>query len=118
MICLEGIDENMGSAITADINLLQAISRRCHLGKVVAAIKLKDHGTQYQQCQEDGDILKLLTNSPVELDILLRITNKTKLIKTISPHSKNIDTSDIETIFQQIITITKMIQVEYITHQK
>ena len=115
MICQQGQDENMGSAITADINLLQAISRRCHLGKVVAAIKLKESIQLYQECQTKPQILQSLTNTQVEKNILSRIIDKTTLVKHIAPHAKNINASSIQTIFTQLMTITKDIQVDYIS---
>ena len=118
LICQPGHDDNMGSAITADINLLQAISRRCHLGKVVAAIKLKDSPQLYQNCQNNQDILDTLTNQLVEKKILTRIHDKTNIIKDISPHAKNINPQDIKNIFSQIIIITKNIQVDYLQQLK
>ena len=114
MICQPGQDENTGSAITADINLLQAISRRCHLGKIVAAIKFRENNKLYLECQQPDDILKVLTNTQVEQEILTRIDSKTKLIKTIAPHAKNIDSHSIQSIFKKIMSITKDIQVDYI----
>lgn len=118
MISLEGTDDNMGSAITADINLLQAISRRCHLGKVVSALKFRDNLDKYLECNNVNDILDCLTNSQIEKKILTRIIDKTQLIKTIAPHSTNIDPIDIESIFKTIMDITKQIQVDYILYQK
>ncbi|CAM9924924.1 unnamed protein product, partial [Discosporangium mesarthrocarpum] len=41
MVCSEGCDEQHGSSVICDINVLQALSRRVHLGKFVAESKFQ-----------------------------------------------------------------------------
>lgn len=41
MICEPGDDEQHGSSVVCDVNALQALSRRVHLGKFVAESKFQ-----------------------------------------------------------------------------
>lgn len=43
MICEPGDDEQHGSSVVCDVNALQALSRRVHLGKFVAESKFQVH---------------------------------------------------------------------------
>ena len=61
-----GEDENVGSAVTADINLLQILSRRIHLGKLVAQIKYNEDPEWYGQPHTEKEIIEKLTNSEIE----------------------------------------------------
>lgn len=112
----EGEDENAGSAAVADVNLLQAISRRIHLGKVVAEIKFSQPGGEinYRKCQNYEDLMNQLTNEVVEHNILLRIREKSNIFggnKTDSYLPEEV----IVSIFRDfIIPLTKEIQVEYL----
>ena len=74
----EGDDENLGSAVTADINLLQALSRRIHLGKIVAQSKYNSNKEWYINTQTDEDYFIRLTNLEVENSILERLEKKIK----------------------------------------
>lgn len=41
MICEPGDDDQHGSSVVCDVNALQALSRRVHLGKFVAESKFQ-----------------------------------------------------------------------------
>ena len=45
MICEPGDDEQHGSSVVCDVNALQALSRRVHLGKFVAESKFQARHT-------------------------------------------------------------------------
>jgi chorismate mutase len=112
-ITLQGEDENSGSATVADINLLQAISRRIHLGKVVAEVKLNEPGARqaYRQCDNPEDYMSLLTNQKVEDLILKRVGEKAELYDSESCLSSDTVTG----IFRDfIIPYTKKVQVDYL----
>ena len=113
----EGIDENLGSAVTADINLLQALSRRIHLGKLVAQSKYNSDPEWYSQSHTDTDILIKLTNQSVEDDIVARLSKKLKnFTKDTSNDLLNIrfNTDTIAEIYQDfIMPTTKQVQISY-----
>ncbi len=72
-ICKPGDDEQHGSSVLADITLLQAISKRIHLGKFVAETKFQEAEAQYRQLVLGDDVdgvMELLTNRAVEERVL------------------------------------------------
>eukprot|EP00752_Nemacystus_decipiens_P005210 g4729.t1 len=75
MICEPGDDEQHGSSVVCDVNALQALSRRVHLGKFVAESKFQEDSKTYQDLCRAGDalgVLELLTNKAVEEKVLQR----------------------------------------------
>ncbi len=54
-ICPEGDDNQRGSPATADINVLQALSRRVHIGEQVAEAKSRDDIAVYDALIRGGD---------------------------------------------------------------
>ncbi|CAM9317282.1 unnamed protein product [Scytosiphon promiscuus] len=75
MICEPGDDEQHGSSVVCDVNALQALSRRVHLGKFVAESKFQNDSKTYQDLCRAGDargVLELLTNKAVEKRVLQR----------------------------------------------
>lgn len=74
-ITKRGDDEQYGSAVMADLAVLQAMSRRVHYGKFVAESKYRDNPEGYQALVEAGDtegVWELLTNMVVEKKVLRR----------------------------------------------
>jgi len=74
-VCKEGDDEQHGSSVLADITLLQALSRRIHLGKFVAETKFQEEEAKYRALVGADDVdgvMSLLTNSAVEARVLAR----------------------------------------------
>lgn len=77
----KGDDEQYGSTVLADIAALQALSKRIHYGKFVAESKYRSNPTGFQQLVDDGDaegVMKLLTNSAVEEQVLTRARLKAR----------------------------------------
>jgi monofunctional chorismate mutase len=108
----KNVHEDPVNIIKSDIKLLQLISNRCHLGKIVASIKVKQTPLNYIKCKTNQDIYNLLTNIEVEQKIFNRIIEKTKLINNLIENKINEDT--IKQIFNLIIQYTKQIQINYI----
>jgi chorismate mutase len=74
-IAAKGDDEQYGSAVLADINVLQALSKRIHYGKFVAESKYRSDPDGFQKLVDAGDadgVMKLLTNEKVEEQVLTR----------------------------------------------
>lgn len=106
----EGHCENQGSAVTADIHLLQAISRRIHLGKVVAESKYRDHPDVYNKLDTDENIMHHITNNVVETSILDRIRDKTARFD----ETKALVEAIVAVFRDIIIPETKQVQIQYI----
>jgi len=70
-----GDDEQYGSTVLADLQVLQAMSRRVHYGQFVAESKYRADPEEYQRLVEANDaggVMKLLTNAAVEKQVLRR----------------------------------------------
>jgi chorismate mutase len=70
-----GDDEQHGSTVLADINVLQALSKRVHYGKFVAESKYQSDPMKYQTLVDAGDaqgVMDQLTNVKVEEKVLKR----------------------------------------------
>lgn len=77
----KGDDEQHGSTVLADIAALQALSKRIHYGKFVAESKYRSNPNGFQRLVDDGDsegVMKLLTNSAVEEQVLTRARLKAR----------------------------------------
>ncbi len=113
----EGEDENLGSAVTADINLLQALSRRIHLGKLVAQTKYDSDKEWYGKSHTDREFFVKLTNTQVENNILKRLEQKIKNFSNdMASNFPNINLNPtfIVDIYQDmIIPETKQVQIQY-----
>ena len=118
-ISVEGYDENIGSSQLSDINILQLMSRRIHLGKVVAEAKLQrsDGNTQNYMTCSHHQIMKEITDEKREEIVLNRIFQKsTEYLKIFKQTHKNSPLSSkiITGIFKDfIIPLTKEVQVYY-----
>jgi chorismate mutase len=78
-ISREGDDEQHGSSVVCDVNLLQALSRRVHYGKFVAESKYRSDPEEYQRLVDNDDhegVMELLTNMAVEHKLLRRVRLK------------------------------------------
>lgn len=114
-----GQDPNPGSAAVADIALLQAVSRRIHLGKVVGESKLRRDATFGSlQNQSDQDILDHITDEPREKVVMDRVTRKAEQYLAVfqtSHHPSRLTPKSIATFFHEfIIPVTKAVQVDYL----
>lgn len=126
-ICLAGDDEQYGSSVLMDINALQAISRRIHLGKFVAESKFRDDPKTYTNLVEADDaqgVLDLLTNSAVEERLLERARRKAaaygagdpeQVTDGTVPGNYKVDPDYIAAVYRDfIIPLTKDVEVQYL----
>lgn len=114
-----GEDENPGSSAVSDISLLQAVSRRIHLGKVVAESKLRrDLRFSRQVNQSDSEILAQITDDGRENIVLDRVMRKAEQYLAVfqtSHHPSRLTPKSISNFFQNfIIPTTKQVQVDYL----
>lgn len=73
--------ENYGSAAVADVNCLQALSRRIHFGKFVAEAKFRQEPERFTKMIQEKDIKGLedaITKKAVEEQVLKRLELKAK----------------------------------------
>ncbi|KAI0997211.1 Chorismate mutase [Podosphaera aphanis] len=116
------IAENYGSSATADIQCLQALSRRIHFGKWVAESKFRAEREKFTKMIQNSDrqgILDAITVPAVELKVLERIRLKTKTYSTdpsVGSDAKpkiNIDAM-VELFQDYVIPLTKQVEIEYL----
>jgi chorismate mutase len=114
--------ENYGSAATADISCLQALSRRIHFGKFVAESKFQTETEKFTKLIKAGDregIGAAITNEAVEKKVLERLRLKARTYGTDpstgteSPGKINVDA--VVTMYKDfVIPLTKEVEVEYL----
>jgi len=115
-------EENYGSAATADINCLQALSRRIHFGKFVAESKFQTETERFTKLIKAGDregIGAAITNEAVELKVLERLGLKARTYGTDpsigaeAPTKINAD-AVVKMYKNFVIPLTKEVEVEYL----
>ncbi|TVY47650.1 Chorismate mutase [Lachnellula occidentalis] len=115
-------EENYGSAATADINCLQALSRRIHFGKFVAESKFQTEKERFTELirKEDRDgIGAAITNAAVEVKVLERLRLKARTYGT-DPSSGTegggkINVEAVVAMYKDfVIPLTKEVEVEYL----
>eukprot|EP00171_Calliarthron_tuberculosum_P004889 IDg4889t1 len=80
-VCDPGDDQNYGSAATADVACLQALSKRIHYGKFIAEAKVQECPDKYACLARAGDraaIHERLSDATVEDVLLRRVANKAR----------------------------------------
>lgn len=115
-------EENYGSSATADINCLQALSRRIHFGKFVAESKFQTEKERFTQLIKAGDregIGAAITNEAVEKKVLERLALKARTYGTdpsIGGESTGkINVDAVVTMYKDfVIPLTKVVEVEYL----
>jgi len=78
-VCQAGDDRQYGSSVVADVNALQAISKRVHYGMFVAEAKFQAEREEYTRLIRAGDeagMMRLLTNEAVEARVISRVRRK------------------------------------------
>lgn len=115
-------EENYGSAATADINCLQALSRRIHFGKFVAESKFRSETEKFTKLikAEDREAIGIaITNEAVERKVLERLGLKARTYGTDpsigaeGPQKINVDA--VVTMYKDfVIPLTKEVEVEYL----
>jgi chorismate mutase len=105
-------EENYGSAATADILCLQALSRRIHFGKFVAESK-------FQKAEDRDGLGEAITNAAVEKKVLERLRLKARTYGTDpsigaeAPGKINVDA--VVAMYKDfVIPLTKEVEVEYL----
>jgi len=115
-------EENYGSAATADINCLQALSRRIHFGKFVAESKFRGETELFTRLIKEGDregIGAAITNEAVEKKVLERLGLKARTYGTDpsigaeAPGKINVD-AVVKMYKDFVIPLTKDVEVEYL----
>lgn len=115
-------EENYGSAATADINCLQALSRRIHFGKFVAESKFQTETEKFTRLIEAGDregIGAAITNEAVELKVLERLGLKARTYGTDPSNGAEAPAKiNVEAVVKMykdfVIPLTKEVEVEYL----
>ncbi|RDL39944.1 Uncharacterized protein BP5553_04284 [Venustampulla echinocandica] len=115
-------EENYGSAATADIACLQALSRRIHFGKFVAESKFQTETDRYTKLikAEDRDgIGAAITNQAVENQILERLRLKAKTYGTDPSIGEEgpgkLHVEAVVAMYKDfVIPVTKEVEVEYL----
>jgi len=114
--------ENYGSAATADVNLLQALSRRIHFGKFVAESKFRKETERFVQMIKSEDrkgIDEAITDSKVEQKVLERLRLKAKTYGTdpsvTAEDQGKINVEAVVAMYKDhVIPMTKEVEVEYL----
>ena len=125
LICLEGDDNQYGSAALADVSLLQALSKRIHYGKFVAECKYRDNPDVFQVAIQEDDCAQLdelITNKEVENRVLERVAEKTRKFTAeldVLPDAHTIKPETAIKIYEDwVIPLNKEIQVDYLLLKK
>mmetsp|Transcript_7940 Transcript_7940/g.8689 ORF Transcript_7940/g.8689 Transcript_7940/m.8689 type:complete len:381 (-) Transcript_7940:49-1191(-) len=120
-LCISGDDEQHGSSVITDINALQAISRRVHMGKFVAESKYQSNPDVFNQLVKDNNVVGIvnqLTNVEVERSVLRRAFVKASHYgRDITGHfdGSKIDPMLIVDIYRDmVIPLTKDVEIRYI----
>jgi chorismate mutase len=115
-------EENYGSAATADIACLQALSRRIHFGKFVAESKFQTERERYTRLIQAGDrdgIGAAITNEAVEKKVLERLRLKARTYGTdpsdVAESAGKINVEAVVAMYRDfVIPITKVVEVDYL----
>ena len=124
-ICAPGNDENYGSSATLDVEVLQALSRRIHMGKFVAEAKFNDplKHDEYVDLIKKKDrqgLMKLLTNEQVEQKLLARLHKKATIYgqeidDSIMDPNQRIPVDSVASMYREfVIPLTKQVEVDYL----
>lgn len=116
--------ENLGSTACADIECLQALSRRIHFGKFVAEAKFVSEPERFTKMIKEKDVKGIeaaITNAAVEAKILERLIEKGHAYGTDpsmkysqKPQSK-VEPEVIAEIYKEwIIPVTKKVEIDYL----
>lgn len=74
-----GTDNNFGSTVITDVQCLQSLSKRTHMGMFVAEAKFRSNRELYTRLIENNDrqaIMESLTDAAVEQRVAKRVRNK------------------------------------------
>jgi chorismate mutase len=121
LMCQAGDDGQYGSSSINDVNLLQAIAKRVHYGKFVAECKYRERPEAFCAAAANDDretLMELITNPTVEVKVLNRVENKTRLFSAELDTLSGVYciTPEISrSIYRQwIIPLNKQVQIDYL----
>ncbi|XP_073129518.1 chorismate mutase 2 [Henckelia pumila] len=128
LITSEGDDGNHVATAASDLDCLQALSRRIHLGKFVAEVKFRDAPEDYTpaiHAKNKEALMELLTSSRVEEAIIKRVAKKATLfgqdvdLQENDTNSKyKVNPSVVSRLYEEwVIPLTKFVEVEYLLHR-
>ncbi len=126
VICDAGDDQNYGSAATADVACLQALSKRIHYGKFIAEAKVQENREEYERLAKARDragIYHLLSDETVEDVLLRRVENKARSYGSDvtvfgAREVYKVKPQTISRIYKDfIIPLTKEVEIDYIILQ-
>lgn len=120
--------ENYGSAATADVACLQALSRRIHFGKFVAESKFRKEPERFTALIRAGDragIDAAITDAKVEQQVLDRLRRKAEMYgadpaapvdaASSPPENRKIPVEAVVALYKDyVIPWTKIVEVEYL----
>lgn len=122
-LCESGDDQNYGSAATADVACLQALSKRIHYGKFIAEAKVQENPEAYARLAGAGlreAIYEQLSDATVEEMLLRRVANKARsygsdITVNGTREVYKVDPQTIARIYRDlIIPLTKEVEIDYI----
>lgn len=119
-LCAEGDDGEYGSSAVADVNCLQALSKRVHYGKFVAESKYQQDAARFADAMRVGDRARLLaavTDGAVEEAVLSRVGHKARAYAgELGPRAgRGVDVAALTDVYRRwIIPLNKEVQVEYL----
>ncbi|RUP50323.1 chorismate mutase [Jimgerdemannia flammicorona] len=127
---LVGDDQLYDLTATADITLLQAISRRIHYGKIVAESKfVGPTAAQYTaliKAKDEAGISALLTDAAQEAVVIARATAKASYYgatldwvnNVLVPGTVKIPPKAVTDLYKNyLIPLTKVVEVHYLMHR-
>lgn len=115
--------ENYGSAATADVATLQALSQRIHFGKFVAESKFQKDPETFVKLIKAGDtkgIDDAITNSKVEQQVLQRLRSKAEMYGRDPSWAEDggvakINVDAVVAMYRDhVIPLTKVVEVDYL----
>ncbi|PIN04851.1 Chorismate mutase [Handroanthus impetiginosus] len=125
LISVEGDDGNYAVTAASDLQCLQTLSRRIHLGKFVAEVKFRDAPEDYIPAIRAKDreaLMKLLTFQKVEEKIIKRVEKKAMIFGQEVELDENdnkgkckVDPCVVSRLYGEwVIPLTKFVEVEYL----
>ncbi|KAL1584088.1 hypothetical protein WHR41_08141 [Cladosporium halotolerans] len=115
--------ENYGSAATADVNTLQALSRRIHFGKFVAESKFQSNPEKFValiKAKDTQGIDDAITNAAVEKQVLERLRLKANTYGQDPNFCSEggvpkVDVDAVVAMYKDhVIPLTKVVEVDYL----
>ncbi|KZV31664.1 hypothetical protein F511_15978 [Dorcoceras hygrometricum] len=125
LITREGDDGNYAATAASDLDCLQALSRRIHLGKFVAEVKFRDAPGDYTpaiHAKNEEALMELLTFPSVEEAIKKRVANKATIFgQDVDLQENNtngeykVNPSVVSRLYEEwVMPLTKFVEVEYL----